>query len=645
MSFLPITMKEINERGWHQPDFVLITGDAYVDHPSFGTAIISRVLESRGYKVAVLAQPDWRNIDDFKRFGKPRLGFLINAGNVDSMVNHFSVFKHRRKTDSYSPGGEAGNRPDRAVIVYSGKAREAFKDVPVIIGGIEASLRRFAHYDYWDDRVRRSILLDAKADLLIYGMGERAVVEIAEALDSGIEIKDISWIRGTVHRRINTQFKDGTTAEEFEKEMFGDKDTMMLPAYADISEGRTQDSIDSANGQNAEATKKNYCRSFLLQYQNNDYISGKRLVEKYDETVYVVQNPPQEPLSTEELDDVYELHYEGTYHPSYEKDGGVPAIEEVKFSIIANRGCFGGCSFCALTYHQGREVHGRSKESVVREAVRLTERKDFKGYIHDIGGPTANFRKAACVKQQKSGVCKNKDCLYPKPCSQMDIDHTEYLDLLREVRSLDKVKKVFIRSGIRYDYLLAGKDDQFMEELCRYHVSGTLKVAPEHVSDRVLARMRKPSKEVFLDFSRKYKETNERLGLKQYLIPYFISSHPGATLEDAIELALFLKKNGFVPDQVQDFYPTPGTLSTCMYYTERDPFTGERVSVPKDLEEKKMQRALMHFNKPENRELVKRALQKAKREDLIPVLLGSFDKKEHQGRLVEKNKDKVGKRK
>jgi len=605
MAFLPVTTEEMKERGWQQPDFVLVTGDAYVDHPSFGTAIIGRVLESRGYKVAILAQPDWRKPDDFRRFGKPRLGYLINAGNVDSMVNHYSVFKHRRKADSYSPGGKAGKRPDRAVIVYSGKAREAYKDVPVIIGGIEASLRRFAHYDYWDDKVRRSVLLDAKADLLIYGMGERAVVEIAEALDSGIDIKDIGWIRGTVCRTVNARFKDGIAGEQYEKEMFGDSDTVMLPSFREIT-----------------AAKSDYCKSFLLQYRNNDYISGKRLVEKYDDTVYVVQNPPQEPLSTEELDDIYELPYEGTYHPIYEKDGGVPAIEEVKFSIIANRGCFGGCAFCALTYHQGREVRGRSRESVVREAVRLTKQKDFKGYIHDVGGPTANFRRAACKKQEKSGVCRNKDCLYPKPCEQMDIDHTEYLDLLREVRNLEGVKKVFIRSGIRYDYLLAGRDDQFIEELCRHHVSGTLKVAPEHVSNRVLAKMRKPSKEVFLSFSKRYREINERLGLKQYLIPYFISSHPGSTLEDAVELALFLKETGFVPDQVQDFYPTPGTLSTCMYYAELDPFTGEKVYVPKDLEEKRMQRALMHFNKPENSELVKRALQRMKREDLIPVLLG-----------------------
>ena len=608
MSFLPMTIEEMQEKGWHQPDFVLITGDAYVDHPSFGTAIIGRVLERHGYKVAILAQPDWKKPDDFRRFGKPRLGFLINGGNVDSMVNHFSVFKHRRKTDSYSPGGKPGMRPDRAVIVYSGRAREAYKDVPIILGGIEASLRRFAHYDYWDDTVRRSILMDSKADLLIYGMGERAVVEIAEALDSGIEVKDISWIKGTVYKETNHLLKEGTTETAFVAERFGDRDTLLLPSFNDITQGNN--------------AKKNYARSFSMQYRNNDWINGKRLVEKYDKTVYVVQNPPQEPLSTVELDDVYELPYEGTWHPIYDKDGGVPAIEEVKFSITANRGCFGGCSFCALTYHQGREVRGRSRESIVREAVRLTQKKDFKGYIHDVGGPTANFRKAACKKQDKSGVCRDKDCMYPRPCSLMEIDHSEYLELLREVRSLEGVKKVFIRSGLRYDYLLAGQDNEFLEELCKHHVSGTLKVAPEHISNRVLAKMRKPPKEVFLDFSKKYQQMNEKLGLKQYLIPYFISSHPGSTLEDAIELALFLKKSGFIPDQVQDFYPTPGTLSTCMYHTGLDPFTGEAVYIPKDPEEKRMQRALMHFNKRENRELVLKALKTAGREELIPVLLG-----------------------
>lgn len=630
MSFLPITAEEMHEKGWTEADFVLITGDAYVDHPSFGTAIISRVLERHGYKVAILSQPDWKSADDFKRFGRPRLGFLINSGNVDSMVNHYSVFKRRRKTDSYSPGGKAGKRPDRAVIVYSMRAREAYKDVPVIIGGIEASLRRFAHYDYWDDKVRRSILLDSKADLLVYGMGERAIIEIAEALDSGINVKDISWIKGTVYRAVNDSHREDIDVKKYETEWFRDKDTIMLPAFEEIS--GESGSIDCNNSKKSdksiEESKLSYCRSFLLQYQNNDFISGKRLVEKYGKSVYVVQNPPQGPLSSEELDDIYELPYEGTWHPSYDKEGGVPAIEEVKFSITANRGCFGGCAFCAITYHQGREVRGRSKDSIVDEAKRLTERKDFKGYIHDIGGPTANFHKAACAKQLKAGVCKHKECLYPEACSQLDLDHKDYFDILRTVRKLDKVKKVFIRSGIRYDYLLDAEDDRFIEELCKYHVSGTLKVAPEHISNRVLAKMRKPSKEVFLNFSKKYKEINERLGLKQYLIPYFISSHPGSTLQDAVELALFLKNNGFVPDQVQDFYPTPGTLSTCMYYTEMDPFTGEKVYVPKTLEEKRMQRALLHFNKPENSELVKKALHKINREDLIPVLLSQVRKKE-----------------
>ncbi len=621
MSFLPVTIEEMKQRGWEQVDFVLITGDAYVDHPSFGTAIISRVLENRGYKVAILSQPQWKSISDFRRFGKPRLGFLINAGNVDSLVNHYSVFKHRRKNDSYSKGGQSGMRPDRAVIVYSGKAKEAYKDVPVIIGGIEASLRRFAHYDYWDDKVRRSILLDSKADLLIYGMGERAIIEIAEALDSGISIEDIGWILGTTCKVVNNPKKTGISMDVFEKEAFGDEDTILLPPFDLLKKP-----VSSSANEEKES-KVQYGKSFLLQYQNNDYISGKRLVERYEDSVYIVQNPPQEPLSTLELDDVYGLPYEGTYHPMYESLGGVPAIEEVKFSITANRGCFGGCSFCALTYHQGREVRGRSKESIVSEAKRLTMRKDFKGYIHDVGGPTANFRKPACKKQLKVGICKNKDCLYPKPCSQMDIDHDDYLEILREVRNLPGIKKVFIRSGIRYDYLLADKKDDFLRELCMHHVSGTLKVAPEHISGSVLSKMRKPGKDVFLDFSKKYKLTNEKLGRKQYLIPYFISSHPGSTLQDAIELALFLKETGFVPDQVQDFYPTPGTLATCMYYTEMDPFTGETIHVAKDMEEKKMQRALMHFNKPENKGLVIKALKIGKREELIPVLFNHHNRK------------------
>lgn len=586
--FLPIDKKDMADRGWEQADFVLVTGDAYVDHPSFGTAIISRMLESHGFKVAVLSQPDWKSADDFKRFGKPRLGFLINSGNVDSMVNHYSVFKHRRRRDVYSPGGVSGRRPDRAVIVYSNRAREAYRDVPVIIGGLEASLRRLGHYDYWDDKVRRSILMDSRADILIYGMGEQAVVEIAEALDAGIAAADIGWINGTCVRA---------------KDPYIQPDDVILPEFSAI-----------------EASKEEYCRSFALQYRSNDPVRGRRLIEKYDGS-YVIQNPPQPPLEREELDMLYELPYMRTYHPCYEDEGGVPAIEEVSFSITANRGCFGGCAFCAITYHQGREVRSRSKESIVREAELLKNQKGFKGYIHDIGGPTANFRMPSCEKQKKHGMCQHKDCLYPKPCSQLNVDHSEYIDVLKAVRELDGIKKVFIRSGIRYDYLMADKDHRFIDELCRYHVSGVLKVAPEHISGRVLRNMRKPSKTVFESFSEKYRAVNRRLGKKQYMIPYFISSHPGSSLEDAVELALYMKKTGFVPDQVQDFYPTPGTLATCMYYTEMDPFTMEPVYVAKTEEEKRMQRALLHFNKRENRSLVKKALKKAGREDLMEVLL------------------------
>lgn len=593
--FLPISKEDMKKRGWQQADFVLVTGDAYVDHPSFGTAIISRVLERFGYKVAILAQPDWRSTKDFTRFGKPRLGFLINSGNVDSMVGHFSVFKHRRKTDQYSPGGKAGRRPDRAVIVYSNRAREAYKDVPVIIGGLEASLRRLGHYDYWDDKVRRSILLDAKGDILIYGMGERAVIQIAEALDSGIAAKDIGWIRGTCVKGHLTD---------------ADEETMILPSLEEI-----------------KSSKRRYGDSFALQYRNNDAVSGKRLMEPYGKDACVIQNPPQPPLEQEELDQVYGLPYEGQYHPIYEKQGGVPALKEVKFSLVSSRGCFGGCGFCALTFHQGREVRGRSAASLVEEAKALTKQPDFKGYIHDVGGPTANFRRPACQKQLKAGVCKNKDCLYPKPCAQMEIDHQEYRGLLRQLRELPGVKKVFIRSGIRYDYVMADPDDGFLRDLCRHHVSGTLKVAPEHISRKVLAQMRKPDPAVFEAFSETYKKINDRLGLKQYLIPYLISSHPGSTMNEAIELALFLKEHHFIPDQVQDFYPTPGTLSTCVYYTEEDPFTKEPVYVAKSMEEKKAQRALIHFHKQENRQTVKKALEKAGRQDLIPVLLGHGSRK------------------
>ncbi|MCR5482743.1 MAG: YgiQ family radical SAM protein [Clostridia bacterium] len=586
--YLPVSKKDMQERGWDWADFVLVTGDAYVDHPSFGTAIISRVLESHGYKVAILAQPAWKDAEDFKRFGKPKYGFLINSGNVDSMVNHYSVFKRRRKDDSYSPGGKAGNRPDRAVIVYSNRAREAYRDVPVIIGGLEASLRRMGHYDYWDDRVRRSILLDSKADLLIYGMGERAVVEIADALSSGIDIKDITWIKGTCFTG---------------KEEFIDDETVMLPSFKEITE-----------------KKERYGDSFAIQYKNNDYINGKRLAEPYEGGRYVIQNVPQPPLEREELDEVYGLAYERNYHPSYEKEGGVPAIREVRFSIVSSRGCFGGCSFCALTFHQGRELRSRSHESILEEVEILKSMPDFKGYIHDVGGPTANFRNPACKKQLKSGVCRNRDCLYPKPCENMDIDHSDYLELLRKIRKTEGIRKVFIRSGIRYDYLIADKSDEFFRELCEYHISGTLKVAPEHISPKVLSYMRKPSAEVFKAFAKKYFKICREIGKEQYLIPYLISSHPGSTLSEAIELALFLHEFGFIPEQVQDFYPTPGTLSTCMYYTEKDPFTKKPVYVPKDLNEKKLQRALLAFNNPKNRGLVREALQKAGRPELFEVL-------------------------
>jgi len=573
-----MTKEECEQRGFTKPDFVLVTGDAYVDHPSFGAAMIGKVLESRGFKVAVLPQPDWRSVKDFKRFGRPRLGFLITGGNVDSMVSNYSVFKNRRKRDDYSPGGESGKRPDRAVIVYGNRAKEAYKGVPVIIGGLEASLRRFAHYDYWDNKVRRSILIDSRADLLVYGMGEKSICEIAEALEAGIEIQHLTWIKGTCHKQ-NTE---------------PDDDTVILPGYDKIT-----------------TDKKAYCRSFVAKYNNSDHFSGKRLVEKYDNGLCVVQNPPMATLERHELDELYGLHFERAYPKAYDEAGGVPSIEEVEFSIIGSRGCFGSCAFCALTYHQGKDVRSRSKESIVKEAKELTAKPGFKGYIHDIGGPTANFRSPACKKQKSKGACKHKSCLYPRICQEIVPDHSEYLDILKAVRELKGVKKVFIRSGIRYDYLLADKTSNFFEELCKHHVSGTLKVAPEHISKNVLAAMRKPGKGTFESFSKKFKKINEKLGLKQYLVPYYISSHPGSTLADAIELARYFKSTGFIPDQVQDFYPTPGTLSTCMYYTGMDPFTLKEIYVPDTFEEKKMQRALLHFHKPENKKLVEKALEKA----------------------------------
>lgn len=598
---LPINKKEMNKKGWDELDFIIITGDAYVDHHSFGTAIIGRLLEKYGYKVGIIPQPDPNKIEDFKVLGRPRLGFLINSGTVDSMVNNYSVFKRTRKKDEYSPGGEAGLRPDRAIIVYSNKAREAYKGVPIIIGGIEASLRRFSHYDYWSNKIRKSILLDSKADLLIYGMGELTVIEIAEALESGIDIKDISWIRGTVART---------------KKILN-PDTLLLPDYEKVM-----------------VSKEEYCKSFVLQYENNDSLNAYPLAESYGD-FYVVQNIPQLPLEEEELDRIYELPFENRWHPKYDKAGGIPAFKEIKHSIVSCRGCFGGCSFCAITYHQGRQVRGRSKDSIVREAEQITHMFDFKGYINDVGGPTANFRKASCKMQLKHGMCKRKQCLFPKPCKHLDIDHEDYLEVLRAVRKVEGVKKVFIRSGIRYDYLMADDYKEFMEKLCEYHVSGTLKVAPEHVSHRVLSCMGKPDVEVFDRFVEEYKKTNKKLSKDQYLIPYLISSHPGSTLEDAITLAIYLKNHGFIPDQVQDFYPTPGTLATCMYYSELDPFTLEPVFVAKNMEDKKLQRALIHFNKEENKNTVISGLKKAGREDVIEILYGrkkSFEKSKDHGK-------------
>ncbi|MTI49169.1 MAG: YgiQ family radical SAM protein [Firmicutes bacterium] len=588
--FLPISKDDMKKREWSQLDFVIITGDAYIDHPSFGAAIIGRVLEIRGYRVGIISQPTWKTTFDFRRLGKPRLGFLITGGNIDSMVNHYTVAKKRRKEDLYSPGGKSGYRPDRATIVYSQKAKEAYPDVPIILGGIEASLRRFAHYDYWDDSVRRSILLDAKADLLVYGMGEKQIVEIAEALDSGIPVEEITYIKGTVYKTMdkNRPFKP-----------------VILPSYEEILE-----------------SKRKYAESFMSQHDNMDSIHGKTLVEPYEDNYYIVQNSPQPPIKEIDLDDIYNLEYMRNYHPKYEKDGGVPAIKEVKFSIISNRGCFGSCSFCALTFHQGRVIQSRSHKSIVKEAEKIIDEEDFKGYIHDVGGPTANFRHRACEKQVKHGVCKDKQCLFPHPCSQLKIDHSDYLELLRKLRRLPKVKKVFIRSGLRYDYLIHDKDDTFFKELCQHHVSGQLKVAPEHISPKVLDKMGKPKREVYESFVRKYERINKNLGMNQFIVPYLMSSHPGSTLNEAIELAEYLRDIGHRPQQVQDFYPTPGTLSTCMYYTELDPKTMENVYVAKSPHEKAMQRALIQYTLPRNYHLVHEALVKAGREDLI-----GFDKK------------------
>ena len=583
--FLPVTPEEMRERGWQQPDFVYVTGDAYVDHPSFGTAIISRVLESHGYKVCIIAQPDWKDDKSIDVFGRPRLGFLVSSGNMDSMVNHYSVAKKKRPNDFYTPGGVMGKRPDRAAVVYANLIRRTYKDVPIIIGGIEGSLRRMAHYDYWSDSFKRSILLDSQADLISYGMGEKSIVEIADALASGIAAKDITFISGTVYKT---------------KDIEGIYDGELLPSYEAM-----------------KAEPKLYAQSFHTQYCNTDPCNGKVLIEPYPNGVFVVQNPPQPPLTTEEMDQVYALPYMRTYHPSYEKEGGVPAISEIKFSLISNRGCFGGCSFCALTFHQGRTIQVRSHESIIEEAKLITQDPDFKGYIHDVGGPTANFRHPSCQKQMTMGVCKNRQCLFPKPCPNMDADHSDYVELLRKLRALPKVKKVFVRSGIRFDYLLAEKDDTFLQELVEHHVSGQLKVAPEHISDAVLKRMGKPENAVYERFVKKYKQLNEKLGLKQFLVPYLMSSHPGSTLKEAVELAEYLREIGYMPQQVQDFYPTPSTMSTVMYYTGIDPRDGSNVYVCKNPHEKAMQRALIQYRNPANYDLVHEALTKAGRQDLI----------------------------
>ena len=588
--FLPINKTDMEQRGWEQCDFVYVTGDAYVDHPSFGPAIISRVLESHGFKVGIIPQPDWKDSESITILGTPRLGFLVCGGNMDSMVNHYSVAKKKRQTDAYTPGGIMGKRPDHATSVYCNLIRKQYKNAPIIIGGIEASLRRLAHYDYWSDKVKRSILLDSQADIISYGMGEHSIVEIAEALDSGLDVKDITFINGTVFKAKNLESV---------------YDAVELPTYQEILSSRFK-----------------FAESFYIQYCNTDPFSGKRLVEKYKDNEYVVQNPPSKPLTQAEMDRIYALPYIRDYHPSYQELGGIPAIEEVKFSLISNRGCFGGCNYCALTFHQGRILQTRSHESIVQEANHIIWDKDFKGYIHDVGGPTANFRHTACDKQSTKGACINKQCLFPNPCERLKIDHSDYLKLLRKLRTLPNVKKVFIRSGIRFDYLMADKDDNFIKELCEHHVSGQLKVAPEHISDNVLKLMGKPENAVYEKFQTRYKKVNESLDKKQYIVPYLISSHPGSTLKEAVELAEYLRDLGYMPEQVQDFYPTPSTISTCMYYTGLDPRTMKEVYVPKSPHEKAMQRALIQYRNPKNYDLVVEALKKADRMDLI-----GFDKK------------------
>ena len=589
--FLPISKKDMKRRGWKQCDFVFVIGDAYVDHSSFGPAIISRHLEAHGYKVGIIAQPDWKKDTSIAILGEPRLGFLVCGGNMDSMVNHYTVAKKRRHTDAYTPGGKTGKRPNYAVVVYSNLIRRTYKKTPIIIGGIEASLRRLAHYDYWSDKVKRSILLDSGADLVSYGMGERSILEIADALDSGLDVKDITFVPGTVYR-----------TREGELSAY---DPILLPSYEEIT-----------------TDKRKYAESFMVQYQNTDAFTARPLVEPYPNKVLVVQNPPAKPLSTQEMDDIYAYPYVGTYHPSYEAMGGVPAIQEIQFSLTSCRGFFGGCSFCALTFHQGRIVQTRSHESILKEAKRLIVKTGFKGYIHDVGGPTGNFRHPSCQKQLEKGVCQKKQCLFPKPCPNLKVDHKDYVALLRKLKRLPGVKKVFVRSGIRFDYVMQDSDDTFLKELCREHISGQLRVAPEHVSDPVLRAMGKPSNEVYEKFIRRYERVNRLTGKRQYVVPYLMSSHPGSTMKEAVKLAEYIRELGYMPEQVQDFYPTPSTISTCMYYTGLDPRTMQSVYVPRSAHEKAMQRALIQYRDPKNYDLVKEALHRAGREDLI-----GFDKK------------------
>ncbi len=583
--FLPVTREEMKKIGWEQVDFVYVSGDAYVDHPSFGAAIIGRLLESRGYRVGMIPQPDWRKKESIQVFGRPRLGFLVTAGNMDSMVNHYTVSKKHRQKDAYSPGGQMGLRPDRAVVVYSNLIRQSYKDSPVILGGIEASLRRMAHYDYWENKVKHSILIDSGADLISYGMGEHSILEIAEALDSGIPIEEITYIAGTVYRT---------------KDLLRAYEPIILPSFEEVKENKAV-----------------YAESFATQYRNTDPFTAKAMAESYGNRGYVIQNPPAMPLSTQEMDDVYDLPFTGEYHPMYKKKGGIPALEEIKFSLTSNRGCFGGCNFCALTFHQGRILQTRSHDSIIREAVKMTKAPDFKGYIHDVGGPTADFRHPSCKKQLTKGVCQNRQCLFPTPCKNLQADHKDYVLLLRKLRDIPGVKKVFVRSGVRFDYVLADPDKTFLRELVKYHVSGQLRVAPEHVSDQVLHYMGKPSHQVYLRFLEEFDKADKQAQKDQYAIPYFMSSHPGCTMKEAVKLAEYVRDLGYTPEQVQDFYPTPSTLSTCMYYTGIHPITKEKVYVPKNPHEKAIQRALMQYKNPANRELVLEGLKMAGRMDLV----------------------------